>query len=69
MLIKLTAIDFAILLVIIGMWCITDGWFSLSLYLKDKSQTWRRDHYIRVIRIIGGIVLLYMAWYFSRAMF
>ena len=68
MLIKFTAVDFTILLVVIGMWCITDGWFSLSLYLKDKSQTWKKDHYIRVIRIIAGIVLLYMAYYFAKAM-
>lgn len=51
----------AILLTIVGMWNITDGWFSLSLYLKDKNQTWYKDHYIRVIRILLGILLLYLA--------
>jgi len=43
---------------ILGMWCITDGWFSLSLYWKDKEQTFWHDHYIRVIRIIVGIILI-----------
>jgi hypothetical protein len=57
---------FWILLIIVGGWCITDGWFSLSLYLKDPRQTWYRDHYIRVIRIIGGFVLWYMAFIFFR---
>lgn len=45
---------FIILLTIIGMWGITDGWFSLSLYLHDKDQTWGKDHCIRVIRIGFG---------------
>jgi len=45
-----------------GMWCITDGWFSMSLYwgLKagERQQTFWRDHYIRVIRILIGIGLV-----------
>jgi len=41
-----------------GMWCITDGWFSLSLYIDNKAQTWWRDHYIRVIRIAVGVALV-----------
>jgi uncharacterized membrane protein HdeD (DUF308 family) len=52
-----------ILLTIIGMWCITDGWFSISLYLKDKNQTWRKDHYIRIIRILIGVLAIFIAWY------
>lgn len=48
------------LLTICGMWCITDGWFSLSLYW-NTNQTFWKDHYIRVIRIIIGIILIYLA--------
>ncbi len=50
------------------MWCVTDGWFSLSLYIKNKDQTWHRDHYIRVIRILVGILLLYLAGVFGKYM-
>jgi len=53
------------LLTIIGMWNLTDGWFSMSLYwgLKagDRQQTFWRDHYIRVIRIILGGILICVA--------
>ena len=49
------------LLTICGMWCVTDGWFSLSLYIRDKNQSWHKDHYIRVIRIIIGLVLIWVA--------
>ena len=59
---------FVILLTICGMWCVTDGWFSLSLYIKNKDQTWHRDHYIRVIRILVGILLLYLAGVFGKYM-
>jgi len=41
-----------------GAWCVTDGWFSLSLYIDNKAQTWWRDHYIRVIRIAVGLALV-----------
>jgi threonine/homoserine/homoserine lactone efflux protein len=55
-----------ILLAIIGMWNITDGWFSMSLYwgmkAGDRQQTFWKDHYIRVIRIIIGIMLIYIAY-------
>jgi len=47
-------------LVIAGMWNITDGWFSLSLYW-NTNQTFWKDHYIRVIRIIIGIILIWIA--------
>jgi hypothetical protein len=41
-----------------GMWFLTDGWISLSLYIRDKKQCWHRDHYIRVIRMILGLLLI-----------
>ena len=49
-----------LILIMAGGWCITDGWFSLSLYLKT-DQTWLKDHYIRVIRIIVGLTLWILA--------
>jgi len=48
-----------LILIICGGWCCTDGWFSLSLYLKT-DQTWLKDHYIRVLRIMVGLAL--WAW-------
>ena len=53
-----------LILIIAGGWCITDGWFSLSLYLKT-DQTWLKDHYIRVIRILVGLGL----WYWAAKLF
>lgn len=46
------------LLVLFGMWNVTDGWFSISLYLNDPKQTWGKDHYIRVIRMAVGVALI-----------
>ena len=50
------------LLTICGMWCLTDGWFSMSLYwgklAGDRQQTFWRDHYIRVLRMIIGVILI-----------
>ncbi|MGB2990528.1 MAG: hypothetical protein WBC98_11285 [Candidatus Zixiibacteriota bacterium] len=46
---------------LMGMWCLTDGWFSLSLYIAhfpDRKQTWFKDHYIRAIRIVVGLLLI-----------
>jgi len=49
-------------LAVIGTWFICDGWFSMSLYwgkkAGDRQQTFWRDHYIRVIRILAGIALI-----------
>jgi len=61
----MSALVFMILLVVIGMWNVTDGWFSLSLYLKDKNQTWYKDHYIRIIRMGLGVLAIYMGFYFG----
>ena len=58
---------FIILLTICGIWNVTDGWFSLSLYLKNKDQTWYKDHYIRVIRILVGLLLIWLAMIFGKA--
>lgn len=57
---------------ILGCWLFCDGIFSLNVYLNapsqwrkdnpDSKQTWFRDHWIRAIRIIVGIVLMYLGY-------
>lgn len=52
------------LLVLIGTWLLSDAILSLALYWNAPSyegsprQTWRRDHYIRVIRFGCAIVII-----------
>ncbi len=51
------------LLGLIGIWIVTDGIFSLSLYLNQPSyngsaQTWRRDHWVRCVRIGLGLAVI-----------
>ena len=52
-------------LIIAGTYLITDGWFSMSLYwgtkAGDRQQTFWKDHYIRVIRILIGLGLIIVA--------
>lgn len=49
---------------LLGMWFFCDGIISIRLYLKtcDESgiriQSWKYDHSIRLIRCLGGIVLI-----------
>ena len=46
---------------IIGMWIFCDGWISLALYIPEK-QSWLRDHSIRIIRCLLGIVLMWLGY-------
>lgn len=52
-------------LIIAGTYLACDGWFSMSLYwgLKagERQQTFWRDHYIRVIRMVIGGILIWVA--------
>ena len=49
---------------LIGMWIFSDGILSWTLYLNapsyegSKKQTFIRDHWIRLIRILCGIALM-----------
>lgn len=49
---------------LIGMWFLSDGIYSWKLYVNAPSyqgsskQTFRRDHWIRLLRIILSIVLI-----------
>jgi len=53
---------------IIGMWIISDGILSWTLYLNavsyenGRKQTFRRDHWVRLVRIICGGLLVYWGW-------
>ena len=47
-----------------GMWLFCDGLISIRLYLNTvdetgkRTQSWRYDHSIRVLRCIGGIAFM-----------
>ena len=49
---------------LMGMWILSDGILSWTLYLNapsyegSKRQTFLRDHWVRAVRIIVGVVLM-----------
>lgn len=49
---------------LLGMWVFLDGVFSWTLYLHSPSydgvtkQTFKRDHWVRLVRCICGIALV-----------
>ena len=49
---------------LLGMWIISDGVLSWTLYLNapsyegSKKQTFKRDHWVRLARILAGIALM-----------
>lgn len=48
---------------VIGAWIFSDGLYSILLYLNKPGyngppQTWRRDHWIRCIRMFLGFMLI-----------
>jgi len=48
---------------LIGMWLLSDGIYSWVLYANAKgwngvNQTFLKDHWIRLIRILCGIALI-----------
>lgn len=54
------------LLIAIGVWILSDAIYSYSLYLDKlgtdgkRIQNWKRDHWVRAVRAILGIVLIVM---------
>ena len=54
--------DIARILLLVGMWLLSDGWFSLSLYMGKENQSWIKDHSIRIIRIVIGVGLIIIGW-------
>lgn len=49
---------------LIGCWIFSDGVYSWTLYLNapsyegSKKQTFTRDHWVRLLRCISGIILM-----------
>jgi len=48
---------------VIGAWLFCDGLFSLMLYTGKPGytgtpQTWKRDHWIRLVRMVLGLMLI-----------
>ena len=54
---------------VIGTWIFSDGVLSWTLYLNapsyegSKKQTFWRDHWVRFIRMILGVVLVWIGYY------
>lgn len=53
---------------VIGTWILSDGILSWTLYLNapsyegSKRQTFKRDHWVRLMRCVLGAVLIYIGW-------
>ena len=48
---------------LIGMWILSDAILSITLYLNaasydGKRQTWKQDHWVRLVRGFCGIALM-----------
>ncbi len=57
---KLSPIGIAI----IGTWILSDAIYSILLYLSadghsGKPQTWKRDHWVRVVRGLLGLIMIW----------
>ncbi len=57
------------ILIIVGTWLLSDAIYSITLYLNSKSydgqkQTWKRDHFVRVIRAILAILIIVIGLFF-----
>ncbi len=53
---------------IIGCTVLWDGILSITLYLNapdymGSKQTWRKDHWVRLVRIVCGTALIVIAGY------
>ncbi len=51
------------LLVGLGVWLISDAIFSYTLYVGSQSwrgtkQTWAKDHWVRLVRLICGVIII-----------
>jgi len=46
---------------LVGMWVFCDGIASIWAYWHDDKQTFWRDHFLRVVRMLLGIVLMVLA--------
>lgn len=51
------------LLIVGGTWLVSDAIYSITLYINatsygGKKQTWRRDHWIRLLRLFWGLFFI-----------
>ncbi len=53
---------------LLGMWIFSDAILSITLYLNAPSydgsikQTWAKDHWVRVVRGVLGVVLMWLGY-------
>ena len=53
---------------VLGCWLLGDGIYSWTLYLNapsyegSKRQTFLRDHWVRLIRIIASTAVIIIGW-------
>ena len=53
---------------LIGMWVVSDGILSWTLYAhaisyeNNRKQTFCKDHWVRLVRIICGVVLMWLGY-------
>ena len=56
------------LLVGIGVWLFSDAVYSITLYLNAPSyegspkQTWGRDHWVRLVRAVCSLAIIWFGW-------
>jgi len=53
-------------LLLLGMWILSDAIYSYTLYINapsyegSKRQTWTRDHWVRAVRFICGVWIIWL---------
>jgi len=53
---------------VIGTWMMADGFASLWAYSygeRSKNQSWLKDHSLRILRMILGIITIWMGYALS----
>ena len=51
-----------------GLWIVSDGILSWTLYANAQSyengrkQTFKRDHWVRLLRIVIGVIMIFSGW-------
>jgi hypothetical protein len=54
-------LDIIFILTICGTWLVTDGIFSICCYPQEKF----RQHWVRVVRILIGLILVCVSYYIA----
>ena len=56
-----------------GMWIVSDGLLSWTLYANAQSyengrkQTFKKDHWVRLVRIVIGVTMIISGWVLLNA--